>query len=70
MNDTEIKTTLINGIRDLKLEAGINYSLKDVGVATSDIPELAGKAMNDACIITNPRRPTQKDVEEIFKNAL
>ncbi len=70
MNDKEIKTSLINGIRDLKLEAGINYSLKDVGVTTSDIPELAGKAMNDACIITNPRRPTQKDVEEIFKNAL
>jgi len=70
MNDKEIKITLIKGIRDLKLEAGINYSLKDVGVTTSDIPELAGKAMNDACIITNPRRPTQKDVEEIFKNAL
>jgi len=70
MNDKEIKITLIKGIKDLKLEAGINYSLKDVGVTTSDIPELAGKAMNDACIITNPRRPTQKDVEEIFKNAL
>ncbi|WP_321421201.1 alcohol dehydrogenase-like regulatory protein ErcA [uncultured Methanobacterium sp.] len=70
MSDKEIKTTLINGIRDLKLEAEVNYSLKDVGVTTSDIPELAGKAMNDACIITNPRRPTQKDVEEIFKNAL
>lgn len=70
MNDEEIKTILINGIMDLKVEAGVNYSLKDVGVTASDIPELAGKAMNDACIITNPRRPTQKDVEEIFKNAL
>jgi len=70
MNDEEIKITLINGIRDLKAEADVNYSLKDVGVTASDIPELAGKAMNDACIITNPRRPTQKDVEEIFKNAL
>lgn len=70
MNNEEIKITLINGIRDLKAEADVNYSLKDVGVTASDIPELAGKAMNDACIITNPRRPTQKDVEEIFKNAL
>lgn len=69
MDDEEIKTTLINGIMDLKVEAGVNYSLKDVGVTASDIPELAFKAMNDACIITNPRRPTQKDVEEIFKNA-
>ncbi|MBI4813513.1 MAG: iron-containing alcohol dehydrogenase, partial [Methanobacterium sp.] len=50
MNDEEIKITLINGIRDLKAEADVNYSLKDVGVTVSDIPELAGKAMNDACI--------------------
>ncbi len=70
MDDKEIKTTLINGIKDLKVEARVNYSLKDVGVTASEISELAGKAMNDACIITNPRRPTQKDVEEIFKNAL
>lgn len=70
MDNKEIKTTLINGIMDLKDEADVNYSLSDVGVTNSDIPELARKAMNDACIVTNPRRPTQNDVEEIFKNAL
>jgi len=70
MNDEDVKKTLINGIRDLKEEAGVNHSLGDVGVTNGDIPELARKAMNDACIITNPRRPTQNDVEEIFKNAL
>ena len=70
MNGEEIKTTLINGIRDLKIEARVDYSLTDLGVTIHDIPELAGKAMNDVCIITNPLRPTQKDVEEIFKNAL
>ena len=70
MNDEEVKKTLINGIHDLKDEAGVNHSLGDVGVTNGDIPELARKAMNDACIITNPRRPNQKDVEEIFKNAL
>jgi alcohol dehydrogenase class IV len=70
INDEEIKTTLLNGIKDLKIEANVDYSLKDVGVTASDIPELSRKAMNDACIITNPRRPTQNDVEEIFKNAL
>lgn len=70
MDDNEVKKTLINGIQDLKDEAGVNHSLGDVGVNNGDIPELARKAMNDACIITNPRRPTQNDVEEIFKNAL
>nr|WP_319372943.1 alcohol dehydrogenase-like regulatory protein ErcA [uncultured Methanobacterium sp.] len=70
MSDKEVKKALINGIHDLKDEADINHSLGDVGVTNDDIPELARKAMNDACIITNPRRPTQNDVEEIFKNAL
>jgi alcohol dehydrogenase class IV len=66
----ESKMAIINEIRDLKAEAGVNHSLKDVGVTPGDIPELASKAMDDACIITNPKRPTQNDVEEIFKNAL
>lgn len=66
----EIKSALINKIQGLKDEAGVNHSLKDVGVTLDDIPELASKAMNDACIITNPRKPSQRDVEEIFQNAL
>ncbi|MGI6465428.1 MAG: alcohol dehydrogenase-like regulatory protein ErcA [Methanobacterium sp.] len=70
LKDEDVKMALITGIRDLKDEANVNYSLKQVGVKREDIPELARKAMNDACIITNPKRPSQSDVEEIFKNAL
>jgi len=70
LSHNESKDVLLDGIRDLKAQADFNYSLKDVGVTAEDIPELASKAMKDACIITNPRRPSQKDVEVIFKNAL
>ncbi|MCE5215087.1 MAG: iron-containing alcohol dehydrogenase [Methanobacterium sp.] len=70
LNDDEAKEVLIRGIKDLKSQARVNQSLKDVGVNYTDIPELASKALNDACIITNPKRPTQSDIEEIFKNAL
>jgi alcohol dehydrogenase len=70
MNDEDVKIALTDWIRDLKDEANIDYSLKHVGVKEENIPELARKAMNDACIVTNPRRPTQSDIEEIFKNAL
>lgn len=70
MNDEEAKEILIREIREFKSQADVNHSLKDVGVTPNDIPELASKAMNDACIITNPKKPTQSDVEEIFKNAL
>ncbi len=70
LDDDEAKEILINKIKDLKAQTDVNHSLKDVGVSPDDIGELSSKAMNDACIITNPRRPTQSDVEEIFKNAL
>ena len=70
LKDEDVKMALTKGIRDLKDKAHVNYSLKHVGVRGEDIPELARKAMNDACIITNPKRPSQSDVEEIFKNAL
>ena len=70
LRDEDVKMALTKGIRDLKDKAHVNYSLKHVGVRGEDIPELARKAMNDACIITNPKRPSQSDVEEIFKNAL
>ncbi|BDZ68154.1 alcohol dehydrogenase-like regulatory protein ErcA [Methanobacterium ferruginis] len=70
LDDKTVKKVLINKIRDLKVESDVNKPLKDVGVSMGDIPQLAHKTMNDACIITNPRRPTIKDVEEIFKNAL
>jgi len=70
LKDEDVKMALTKGIMDLKDKAHVNYSLKHVGVRGEDIPELARKAMNDACIITNPKRPSQSDVEEIFKNAL
>ena len=70
LDDKAVKKVLINKIRDLKVESDVNKPLKDVGVSMGDIPQLAHKTMNDACIITNPRRPTIKDVEEIFRNAL
>jgi len=70
MGDYNSKKVLLNRIRGLKSQADVTYTLKDTGVTPDDIPELARKAMNDACIITNPRKPTQSDVEEIFRNAL
>jgi alcohol dehydrogenase len=40
------------------------------GVQRTDVPELSQKAINDPCIVTNPRRPVQRDIEVIFEEAL
>jgi alcohol dehydrogenase len=69
-NDSNDKYGLINGIVNLKIETGVNRTLKEIGVEEKDIPELAQRAMQDPCIATNPVIPKKIDVEEIFKNAL
>ena len=69
-NDLNDKYGLINGIVNLKIETGVNRTLKEIGVEEKDIPELAQRAMQDPCIVTNPVMPKMSDVEEIFKNAL
>ncbi|MBZ2166196.1 alcohol dehydrogenase-like regulatory protein ErcA [Methanobacterium spitsbergense] len=70
INDLNDKYGLINGIVNLKIETGVNRTLKEIGVDEEDIPELAQRAMQDPCIVTNPVMPKISDVEEIFKNAL
>ena len=69
LNDVEIKNEIINSIKFLKSETGVCRRLSDVGVKLSDIPDLAEKAMNDPCMITNPRVPVKRDIEVIFENA-
>jgi alcohol dehydrogenase class IV len=70
LKDFKDKNNLINGIVDLKIETGVNRTLKEIGIKEEDIPQLAERAMQDPCIVTNPVMPEKSDVEEIFKNAL
>ncbi|KAF5075622.1 Alcohol dehydrogenase 2 [anaerobic digester metagenome] len=70
MNDQEVKSELIKGIKILKKGVGINKTLKDCGVSENDLDGLADVAMMDPCIVTNPRRPDKEEIMEIFKNAL
>ncbi|MEW5958869.1 MAG: alcohol dehydrogenase-like regulatory protein ErcA [Chloroflexota bacterium] len=64
------KETILSAIRRLCQALGVDQTLGQIGLRRSDIPELAGKAMQDACLVTNPRRPTQRDIEVIYENAL
>ena len=70
MNANEIKAAIIMELKQLKESIGIDHTLKQMGVKESEIPHLSKNAMEDSCIVTNPLRPEQKDIEEIFKKAL
>jgi alcohol dehydrogenase class IV len=70
MDDREACRALVTAIARLRESVGITETLAAQGMARHHLPQLAAKAMEDACMVTNPRRPTQRDIEEIYAAAL
>lgn len=66
----EQKAAVIGKLGWLRREASMARSLGQLGVSREAIPELARKAMLDPCMVTNPRRPTQRDIEVIYEQCL
>jgi alcohol dehydrogenase len=64
------KAELIAAITRLRHDAGITWSLRDIGVEDRNIPVLAHNAMRDACMVTNPRPPSQIEIEAVYARAL
>lgn len=64
------KKALLGKVREIKRAAGMNNVLKDIGVGRSDVPLLSKKALHDPCLVTNPRKATQRDLEVIYEESL
>lgn len=64
------KKQIVAAIRRLKHKLGVDDSLQDIGVHPDDIPELAAKALQDACLLTNPRKTGLSDLIAIFNAAM
>jgi alcohol dehydrogenase len=67
---TARRAALVEALRGLQQALGVDQILGQLGVRPSDIPNLARKALRDACMVTNPRRPNQRDIEVIYEAAL
>ncbi|MRG96158.1 alcohol dehydrogenase-like regulatory protein ErcA [Polyangium spumosum] len=61
---------LVAAVDHLRAEVGIHATLGQRGVRRVDIPDLTRKALQDVCIVTNPRRASQRDVELVYEEAL
>ena len=70
MNSMQQGRTIFQEIERLRRDVGIGETLRDVGVSRTDIRDLASNAINDPCVITNPRRPNQRDIEVIYEESL
>jgi alcohol dehydrogenase len=66
----EIRKRLVAEIRRLRETAGLHDTLSRCGVHRTDVRELAETALNDPCVVTNPRRPCQRDIEVIYEESL
>lgn len=63
-------TSLSNALRSLRERIGLPNGLAAEGVAKSDIPKLAAKAMEDACHRLNPRPCTRDDMVKLYELSL
>ncbi|MFO7680150.1 MAG: alcohol dehydrogenase-like regulatory protein ErcA [Chloroflexota bacterium] len=70
MTTAKQKTAVISDINSLRQRVGVYHTLSQMGVSRSDITQLAQNALHDACMVTNPRRPNQRDIEVVYEEAL
>lgn len=70
LSDYDAAQIAIQTIERLGKDLGIPSGFKEMGAKEEDISTLAENAMKDATALTNPRKPTQEEVEKIIKNAM
>lgn len=68
--DDALLDAILDDIASLKSSVGITVRLGEKGLTESVLPQLAMNAINDPCMVTNPRIPTQREVERLYAGAL
>ena len=58
---------LVARIAALRSSVGIGDNVRQFGVAKTDVARLAGFALQDACMATNPKPMERRDVEAIYE---
>lgn len=70
LTEKQRATQVTAHLTGLRQSLGIMTQMRSCGVREADIPELARHAINDACLVTNPRRTTVADLKVIYGEAL
>lgn len=70
LSPREVEAAILDKIRRLREKIGIHSTLAARGVTSADITGLARNALQDPCMVTNPRMPHLHDIEEIYEKAL
>jgi alcohol dehydrogenase len=70
MSQREAGNAAIQFVRDLAFDIGAPQRLRDVGITEDMIDWASPLALNDACMVTNPRDINLEQVKILLKNAL
>lgn len=70
MNSREKERAILHDISELKGQAGVSSGLGARGMGLGDVSVLAKKAIQDPCLVTNPRPANLRDIEVIYEHAL
>ena len=70
MPGEEAAELLAEHVRRLADDVGVPRGLAALGVTEADLPGLASRTLDDACLTTNPRAASVEDVETLFRLAL
>ena len=65
----EVHGATLDAFRQLKKAVGIKDNLCELGMSADDLPLLAENALADACMLTNPKQPSESEVMEIYEAA-
>lgn len=60
----------IEAVNEILVDIGLAKGLAEFGIKEEMIEFLSQNALNDACLVTNPRVASLQDIEEIFRRAL
>ena len=63
------KTAVIETLRAFKRSVGVNQGLLELGLTREVFGDLARRALDDPCLLTNPKKPSQADLEAIYESA-
>lgn len=70
LSSSEIRQRLRAEIRQLRDAVGLSDTLSRSGVHRTEVHELAEAALDDPCVVTNPRQVNQRDIEVIYEESL
>lgn len=60
---------VVDAVKELSISVGIPQTLQEIGIPESALEKLAHQAISDVCTSGNPRKVTEKDILQLYKEA-